>query len=846
MKKIILRFIFFILAVIPVFKSDASHPVDDFNDSNLNNLQDNQWSPYTDGFSEVKVLFSEERSGKSLRLKTEFKDGATYQYTGIHCYFNQEKAGISLKNFYGIRFRAKGTSVFQVKLPIPATEVEYNHYERDILPGNSWKLYEVPFETMTQKFGKTIPFDLSQIAAVVFGSNGIPGAGSDFYIDDVEFYTFEEAHPVTKSNPVDLSPKVNQLGYQPDAEKYFSITSPNALPGQRFEIVSSDLKKVVGEGHISQKLYDDTESSGEKILRGYFTEFTKEGSYRIKIDTLYSQPFDIRYDICFTLFRHALRTFYTIRCGISVSDDLTGIDHDVCHSGDTIVRKNAAEHSNFTGGWHNAGDYGKWTPMAAISVSYMLWLYELSGINIRETNLEIPDSENGIPDILDQARWGLEWLLKMQRTDGAVFHKVDTQPSFAVGKKPENDTLTRYASFQSATETQEPSSIDAADFTAVMLQAYRVFKSVDLAFAEKCRDAALVSWQWLNSHQGKGQSDIYYPDADFSQEMFWALAEVTRFNPDDETIKRLNSELPENPFNFLSWLEPHSFGYYTITFSENSRLPVNAARNAILSFADQVLEKIDKSGYGTPLSAEQYWWGCNEAVANYGSALSVACKISRQEKYRNGALSCVSYLLGNNALNHSFVTGFGVKSTVRPYHWTYLSYGKIMKGWISGGPNRYENGADPLLISKIKDGTPPAECFVDEANGNGSWASNEGQTSSNAAVMFLAGMIAESAVTNAIADNSGSSENNKFLQSACVADGELVLHIHYSEKGNPAVLNLMDTSGKVILCQDVILVEGKNVYRVNLKEKRNLKGLWIARIVVRENGLTESIKVVNQ
>ncbi len=823
----------------------AAHPVDDFNDSNLNNIQGHQWTQFSDGFSTLTINFAVHDNANAIRLRTDFKKGADYQYTGISCYFSQQTAGIELKNYHGIRFWAKGNFTFQVKLPFPATNVEYNHYERDILPGEDWKLYEVPFESMAQKFGKNIPMDLSKVNGVIFGSNGIAGAGSDFYIDDVEFYTLEESQLVVKANPVDFRPKVNQLGFLPDAEKYFSIISPNALPGQKFSVVNAGDLKITGEGKLSDKLYDDVAASGEKVLRGYFSEFTHSGSYRIKVDSLYSHSFTIGADIYKDLFKDALRSFYTNKCGVAVEDLRTEIDHKACHTGDTLIRKKNGEYSDFTGGWHNAGDYGKWTHMAAISTANMMWLYELSGAETRNINLETPESENEISDILDQARWGLEWLLKMQRADGAVYHKVDTQPEFAVGKKPEDDTLKRYASFQSATEIQEPSAIDAADFTAVMLQAFRVYNSVDVVFAARCRDAALLSWQWLLSNPDKGQSDIYYTDLDASKEKLWALAEMARYNTDAEIISRLNSEFEKNPFVPLSWQEPHSFGYYTIAFSDNKSLPAEFAKESVLAFADQVVAKINSSGYGVPLATEQYYWGSNENVAGYGCALMSAYKLSGQIKYRNGALSCTGYLLGNNALNHNYVTGYGTVRTEHPFHWTYMSYGKIMPGWLSGGPNQYENGADPLLLNKIKEGTPPAECFVDQAGGSGSWASNEGQTSSNAAFLFMVGMISESELTTGIPEMKAKNEIKFFLESAYISDSDLFLHTRYSGKEQKADIVLLDISGKIILSKEIYLKQGKNTYKLNLKE-RQPTGLWIAKVSLKESGYTESVKVINE
>jgi endoglucanase len=100
----------------------------------------------------------------------------------------------------------------------------------------------------------------------------------------------------------------------------------------------------------------------------------------------------------------------------------------------------------------------------------------------------------------------------------------------------------------------------------------------------------------------------------------------------------------------------------------------------------------------------------------------------------------LNWLLGTNSLDLSFIVGHGVKAVTHPYHWTMATYGKALPGWAAGGPNQYATGADPLLLDKINAKTPPAKCFVDAYQG-GSWASNEGETTENAALVFSTGYL---------------------------------------------------------------------------------------------------------
>ena len=79
----------------------------------------------------------------------------------------------------------------------------------------------------------------------------------------------------------------------------------------------------------------------------------------------------------------------------------------------TPARASTGERDNI-GGWHDAGDYGRYMVTTGISAGTLLWTWEIYGKKIENISLRIPESGNGTPDILNEARWGLEWMLKMQ------------------------------------------------------------------------------------------------------------------------------------------------------------------------------------------------------------------------------------------------------------------------------------------------------------------------------------------------------------------------------------------------------------------------------------------------
>lgn len=169
---------------------------------------------------------------------------------------------------------------------------------------------------------------------------------------------------------------------------------------------------------------------------------------------------------------------YLQRCGTKVEDDKFG--HPSCHDSIATIYK-TDQKIDVSGGWHDAGDYGRYVVAAAKAVADLMYAYEANP-EIYSDNIGIPESGNGTPDILDEVRYELEWMLKMQdKSDGGVYHKVtcDTFPGYVM---PEKETKPLIVMPKSTTAT--------ADFAASMAMAYEFYKDIDADFAAKCLDAA--------------------------------------------------------------------------------------------------------------------------------------------------------------------------------------------------------------------------------------------------------------------------------------------------------------------------------------------------------------------
>jgi endoglucanase len=700
-----------------------------------NGLKGN-WSSYCDKYSSIlPTPFAFTQGGYATphcaRLDVEIKAGEQYPYAGMNTMFSPQ----NLSSYEGVRFWAKGSGNWSCQLPIPATATAYNHYLSPIQVTDQWTLFELPFSSFVQTWGTHVPWDPTAVNGVQWSLAGYPGTKAWICVNGIEFYKKGEVKlSAASANPIVKEPKVNQQGYLPGAHKTFSLTLlPNGpKQGDKYQVLDEKGSTALG-GTLSGDVVDDTPSTGEKVMRVDFTDLRTPGRYTLSVGTLKSQPFEIGEDVYFPLFKDALRCFYLIRCGTAIDDPITGIKHEACHMKDAEPKDGSAA-PDVTGGWHNAGDFGKWTLEDSISCAYMLWTYELRHKKMAVLNNQIPESGKGSSDLLNEAKWGLTWLLKMQRADGSVWHKVDTEDKFCFGTVPEKDPYPRFV--------QGAGTIDAADFTGVMAQAYRVYWNTDQAFAKKCYQAAQKSWAWLEKNPNVVQHDPDYVDTDPSQEKMWALGEMARLTQDPALLERFKTESSLTPLKACGWMTPQMFGYMAL--ATNPKTPADYKAALSKNFgdeADSISALAQKSGYQVALTKDEYWWESNENLLGKTALLLFAHYLTSENSYKETALDQMGYVLGENSLGLSFVTGHGGHAIQHPYHWDQAALGKTMPGWVAGGANNGTTGADPLLVSVIQRGIPPAKCFVDACGGTGSWASGEGETSENAALVFCSGYL---------------------------------------------------------------------------------------------------------
>lgn len=492
---------------------------------------------------------------------------------------------------------------------------------------------------------------------------------------------------------------VNLAGYNTGQLKQALLVNSD---GDEFEILRQDNSEVVFRGMIGAEKQPDI-ATGDRVAVLDFTGLEAEGEYVIRIigsNVPLSDAFKITTDLYRELTTVSLQSFYYHRCGVKVKNDEPW-GYEVCHTDDAGFYSDPGRKRDGTGGWHDAGDYNKFSVNTAFSVALLLYLYESNPGPFYDGQLSIPESANGIPDILDEAKWALQWLLKMQDSHGGIFHKV-SQKQWTGEVLPNEDPETRYIFEISSTAT--------ADFAAVAAIGARVFDSYDPDFSRELAAASMNAWDYLEYYPViqplggfKNPPDVYggeYGDSSDTDERLWAAIELFKLSKEERFINyfirhydpiRTHGGLP-----VLSWKNVHSLAYYSFL---SSRVPdkylriQNEVKEDLLRNADHILRKQERNNYMNLLSHTEYYWGSNSVGLGYAFELIQAYKLTAEEKYDRAALDQLHYVLGRNPFGISMVTGLGSQSVRNPYHQLSKLGGfkNPVPGMLVGGPNNHSH-----------------------------------------------------------------------------------------------------------------------------------------------------------
>jgi endoglucanase len=483
--------------------------------------------------------------------------------------------------------------------------------------------------------------------------------------------------------------RLNSVGFLPERAK--RATSAKAT--DTFQVVHENGGVAfTGTGSSPRQAED-----GSTVYELDFSAFDQPGRYYVEAAGVGRSPsFAIASDIFREPFAVTMLSFYGQRCGTAVHFNYKGdsFAHGECHTADAYLDfvNKAGVNKPSKLGWHDAGDYGKYTINGAFAAGLLLKAWEHFRPGLEGFELELPERGGAIPDLLDEVKFEIEWLLTTQFENGAVSHKVTAQ-DFETMITPEQDTQRRYyAPFGSAA---------AATFAAVMAQAARVYAEFDVDFANRCRDAALAAYGYLGANPDDVRPDLTgfktggYGTAD-RDDRAWAAAEIWETTGDAAALADVEARVKGLGLRVdWDWSELGNLAAFTYTLSQRTgRDPavVDSLSKSIVSTADSIVKNTNQHPYGRGFSTS-YYWGSNGVVVRTAMNLAVAQRLEPKNEYLDAIVAQIDHVLGRNTYGRSFVTGVGYLAPVNPHHRPSVADGVVAPwpGQLVGGPEKKWN-----------------------------------------------------------------------------------------------------------------------------------------------------------
>ncbi|MDC7123939.1 MAG: glycoside hydrolase family 9 protein, partial [Spirochaetales bacterium] len=503
--------------------------------------------------------------------------------------------------------------------------------------------------------------------------------------------------------------KTNQIGYRPNDIKIGFVTVEENI--KNFSILNESGETVL-RGKLESARRD--ELAGEYTSKADFSNLKEEGKYTLSVDGENSYIFSVAENVYDNIFKASYNFFYLQRCGFKVEDPVFG--HEECHKGQARII-GTYDYKEADGGWHDAGDYGRYIVTGAKATADLLLAWEASKDNFDNQTL------------ISEAKWELDWMLKMQREDGGVYHKITCKgfPGFVM---PEEETEPLFICPVSTPAT--------ADFAGIMAMAYSYLKTDNNDFANICLEAAKKAWNYLETHGSetfKNPSTVMtgeYGDPYDKDERYFAAAALFEATGEQSYIEKAK-ELRKNKWKSeFGWEQMEGYGDEIILKNSDhieDKEFVKSVKEAVLSVAEEYADTaLNKSGYG--IAYDNFVWGSNGYILDRAHLLSIAADMSGKEKYKRAARSHLDYVLGNNPMGICYVTGFGTASPQQPHHRPSVAKEQVMEGMLVGGPDQ---GLQDPFAENLLSGKPPMKCWVDHFQ---SYSTNEIAINWNSALVY--------------------------------------------------------------------------------------------------------------
>jgi endoglucanase len=539
--------------------------------------------------------------------------------------------------------------------------------------------------------------------------------------------------------------KVNQAGYTTLATRRYAylgwwagdLGAVDFSTFTKFQVVREGDGKVALEGDVRPRPNPDA-TSGETVGEMDLSALKEPGRYFLVVPGLgRSSTFGVGAETVKAVYVAAMRGFLVQRCGCELPAKNTEFPRPACHvksyenghlvggldekyEGGKLVPAIVPHRPDepvreIRGGYHDAGDFDVFY-FHLMAAEKTMDAYEICPTAFRDGDLNLPESGNGIPDVLDEVTWGLKLYADQQQPDGGIISGRTNDEDYGRNEW-KKDGAKEFGDLPSFGNIP-PCNASANLFAAVAAHSATLLQPFDAPQAAKMLERARKAYAWGKAHQTTPweRQGIAYGPVPWKRAWVLAAARLFEATGEKEYHDDFLQLFREGEAMKGTWNNEHPLPYFHWPYATSKRPGLDpvvqkACRDYILKRADGTVKNTDKWAYRMGSGRDIGGWGNLVGGGYYAGACLLAHQLTGEAKYLDAAALNADYQLGANPLSRSFITGVGARPPLHPElrGWLYAADGHPAPGIPVFGPG----GGPKSLGGSYPAEVPQWRCWLD-------------------------------------------------------------------------------------------------------------------------------------
>lgn len=472
--------------------------------------------------------------------------------------------------------------------------------------------------------------------------------------------------------------RINQLGYEPNSIKVAVLISEEKIDVNEFKIRDAISNRVV---FTSKKI--SNEGKWEKFnstFRLNFSEFKKEGLFVIEVNEICSPIFRVREGIYNNSTDFLLQYIRQQQCGYNP------FLNDSCHTHDGFIiyhPSKDSQHIDVVGGFHDASDYLRYVTTTATTVFHLLFAYYKNPVAFKdEYSADGRHGSDGVPDVLNSAKWGIDWLMKMNPSENEYYNQVADDRDHRGFRLPNEDSISYGRNLERPVYfvTGEPQGLfkyknrttgvssTVAKFSSTFGFASYIFKELDSSLSNELKERSIKAFKFSKTKPGYTQTapcraPYFYEEENYNDDLELASVVLSfLFNSKEYLneaiefgrLEKITSWIGKDTVRHYQWYPFINLAHYFIAKKSNPEVATE-----FINYYKTGLELIKKKCHSNPFRiGVPFIWCSNNLIANLLTQFRLYHELTGDEKFLELEAAHRDWLFGCNPWGTSMIVGF--------------------------------------------------------------------------------------------------------------------------------------------------------------------------------------------